>query len=261
MKWILRFIIGLYLISGLAIYFAQSKLILWPDPIPEHFDYGVGEEIDIEVADNISINNVLIKSGPSSKGVIMYFHGNKGNVRRAIYQLKTFQNLNYDIFITDYRGYGKSEGSLSSDKALLSDANTVYQYIKGKYSEDKIYLLGYSLGTGIASYVASLNNPKHLFLVAPFTSITDIKDKYLWFYPDFLLRFQLPVKRFLNSVKCPVSIVHGTQDDVVDYQYSQELKELFPTKVELITSKGQSHRGIIFDPLLSKEIRRVLSRN
>jgi len=253
-------LIGLYLIVGFAIYIMQDRLILSPDKIPENLDYGLGDEVEINVDEDISINNIWIKNGTSSKGVFLYFHGNKGNIIRALYQLRAIQNPDYDYFITDYRGYGKSDGTTKSDETLLNDADAVYQFLKSKYAEDKIYVLGYSLGTGMASYVASLNNPKYLFLVAPFTSLTSIKNKYLWFYPDFLLKFKLPVKKYLESVKCNVSIIHGTQDNIIDYQNSENLKELFPSKVNLISSQGQSHRGIIFDPLVTQEVRRVLNK-
>ena len=203
------------------------------------------------------MNCLYIKSKTPSKGVVLYFHGNKGNIFRATYQSRMVQNLGYDVFIPDYRGYGKTEGKVWSDNDLLPDANQAYRFLMTMYDEKDIYLMGYSLGTGMASYVASLHRPAHLFLIAPFTSLVDIKNQYAWFLPDFLMRIRLPVIDFMNNVTCPVSIVHGTDDTVVDYKYSKILKSKFP-KVNLITSEGQSHRRIIFDPLLKENVQLVL---
>lgn len=259
LKWFLGILIFLYLLLCIVLYVIQGRLILWSDKTAENHKYRVGQEVKIKGEDDIEIYNLWIQSQVASKGVILYFHGNKGNINRALYQIRTFLFQDYDIFITDYRGYGKSQSTLHSDKEMYADAQVVYDYLKKQFKESEIHILGYSLGTGVASNLASKNNPKHLFLVAPFTSLTAIKDKYLWFLPDFLLRFQLPNKKHLPDVQCPVSILHGTNDEIVDYEFAKELKNMYPDKINLVTSEGQGHRGIIFDPMLAKEVRRVLN--
>lgn len=181
----------------------------------------------------------------NSKKVILYFHGNTGNVRRAAYQADRFNANNYDVFIPDYRGYGKTKGVNTSNKQLLSDATKAYAFLKQHYAEKDILIIGYSLGSGMASYVAGNASPWHLILVAPFTSLVDIKDQFLWMFPDFLLKYKLSNKDHLKAVTCPVTLIHGTEDEVVHYNYSKELKAMYP-KVNLITKKGVGHRRIIF---------------
>lgn len=258
LRWIFGILIFLYLLLCIGCYFLQGKLILWADHIPQDHKYKVGEEVNLKTIDGVTLNNLWVKSKGKPKGLFIYFHGNKGNINRALYQIRVLSNTGYDILITDYRGYGKSDGTLWSDKQMFSDGQMVYDFAKQHYAENQIHILGYSLGTGVSSYLAANNKPRHLFLVAPFTSLTAIKDKYLWFLPDFLLRFQLPNKVHLATVECPVSIVHGTNDEVVDYQFSKELKSIYPDKINLVSSQGQGHRGIIFDNLLREEIMRVV---
>jgi len=257
MKLLLKLMIGLYVVVCLIAYIVQDKIILRPHKIYEEEVFTKGEEIEIPIGNDLTMNCLMIKSKTPSKGVVLYFHGNKGNIFRSIYQSRMVQNIGYDVFIPDYRGYGKTEGKIWSDKDLLPDADQAYKFLKMYYEEKDIYLMGYSLGSGMASYVASKHEPAHLFMIAPFTSLVDIKNQYAWFLPDFLMRIKLPVIDHMKTVKCPVSIVHGTQDPVVDYKYSTEIKESFPN-VKLITSKGQNHRGIIFDKLLSEELYNVL---
>ena len=258
MKW-LKVILGIYLLLCIGLFFAQEKVIFAAHHTDEAKKYRAGYEVEIPLEDQLTMNALIIpvKAGTRSKGAIMYLHGNKGNIQRGIYQTRTMRDRGLDIMIIDYRGYGKTEDKPRSDNQMLTDASKAYNYLKENYDESQIYIVGYSLGTGMASYLAKTNNPAHLFLVAPFTNLTAIKDQYLWMFPDFLMKYKLDNAEHVKNLTTPVTIVHGTDDTVVDYKYSLELKKI-NNKIDLITSKGQSHRGIIFDPLLRRALDRVL---
>lgn len=257
---LLKAIIIIYLLSCLGLFFIQDKIIFAAHPYPNSTSYSQGTEIEIPLTKSLSMNALLLPYSPGkqSKSVILYLHGNKGNIKRGIYQTRVMKNKACDILIIDYRGYGKTEGKPLNDKQMLEDAGKAYQYLKTRYSEENIYIVGYSLGTGMASYIAARNNPAHLILVAPFTSLTAIKDKFLWMFPDFLLKYKLDNKKHLRDSSCPVTILHGTEDEVVDYEFSEELKAEYP-RINLVTSRGQGHRGIIFDPLLSRALTSIIN--
>lgn len=257
-KWI-KIIGVIYLLLCVGLFIMQEKVIFAAHDYPENQKYKRGYEVEIPLEENLSMNSLIIPAiqGRKSKGAIMYLHGNKGNIRRGIYQTRTMADRGLDIMIVDYRGYGKTEGSPVNDQQMLDDVNKAYQYLKENYDENQIYIIGYSLGTGMASYLAKTNMPAHLILVAPFTSLTAIKDKYLWMFPDFLLKYQLDNGQHLKDLAIPTTILHGTDDTVVDYSFSNELTEI-NNKINLITSKGQSHRGIIFDPLLSRALDSII---
>jgi len=242
LKLFIKILVGLYIIICVGLYITQEKFIFYPHPLNDK--YTNTDEIRIEVDSEIELH-CLWQKRKNSKGVLLYFHGNKGNVSRGAYQTSRFNPKAYDVFIPDYRGYGKSDGHISSDIQLLTDANKVYSFLKEHYPENKIVIVGYSLGSGMASYVASKNNPHRLFLVAPFTSLMDIKNQYLWMIPNFVLKYKLSNKKYLKEVTAPVTIIHGTNDTVVDYVYSEELKNLYPD-LELITLNGVGHRDVIF---------------
>ena len=258
MKW-LKLLFTLYMMACLGLYLIQDSLIFDGHPYPESQSYSQGEEVEIPLTDELSMNCLLIKAkaGTRSKGVFLYLHGNKGNIRGSVYQCRKLLNRGLDIFIIDYRGYGKTEGSPVNDRQVLEDANKAYAYLKQHYEEKNIYVIGYSLGTGMASYIASQNTPAQLILVAPFTSLTDIKNSFLWMFPDFLLKYKLDNERHLANTDVPVTIIHGTEDQVVDYGFSQKLKVRYP-EIELVSVSGQSHRGIIFDPGLKTILDKVV---
>lgn len=259
MRTFLKILLVLYLLACAVLYIIQDRFIFNPEQLPESYSYRMGEEREIPLEDGISMNALFVASSQKpSKGVILYLHGNRGSIRFGIYQIRHMFDLGYDILIPDYRSYGKTEGSIDSEKQLYADVQKAYDYLKDRYSEKDIILVGYSLGTGMASYLASRNRPSRLVLVAPFTSITDIKNKYLWFFPDFLLRFKLPVEKFMHTIECPVTLVHGTRDRIVDYSYSETLKERYQDKVELVTARDESHRGIIFSYELATTLQRLL---
>ncbi len=249
----------LYVLCSIALYSIQERVIFAAHPYDNSVKYKTGIEHEIPLTAGLDMNAVLLTDTPGKKGdkVILYFHGNKGNNRRGIYQSRVMRDKGCDVFIVDYRGYGKTEGKPINDAQMLSDADKAYKYVSTMYEEENIYLLGYSLGSGMASYVASQNSPAHLFLVAPFLSLTAIKDQWLWMFPNFLLKYRLDNRKHLQNVKCGVTIVHGTDDNVIPYNHSKSLKSNYPN-VELITLENQNHRGVIFDSQLRRAINRVV---
>lgn len=259
MRLFIKIIASLYLIACIALYVVQDRFIFNPEKLPEDYSFRMGQELEIPLDDIYSMNALYVDSGlDKPKGVILYLHGNRGSIRFGVYQIRHMRDMGYDIMIPDYRSYGKTEGSIQSEEQLYQDVQKAYNHLKTRFSEDQIILVGYSLGSGMASYLASHNKPKSLVLVAPFTSITDIKNKYLWFFPDFLLKYKFPVKDFMSKIECPVTIVHGTRDNIVDYRFSEEMKKKFGDKITLIRAERESHRGIIFSSELSMALERLL---
>ncbi len=260
MKWIKNIAITLgilYVLMCGILYFFQERVVFNPYKLPEHHSFGVGEEVEIPLEKDLTMNCLMIKE-PNTKGVVLYLHGNRGNIGFGIYQSRYMKGRGYDIFIPDYRGYGKTESYPSSQVQVLHDVKIMYEYLKRTYEEKNIIIIGYSLGTSMASYLASQYNPKELVLVAPFTSLTDIKNQYLWFTPDFLMKYPLQSEEFLKEVRCPITLVHGTNDRVVAYKYSTELVKIHPERTELITIKGENHRGILFDLAFKNALDNIL---
>lgn len=232
-------------------------MIFLPDKLPLGYEFRFGEEVYVEVEDGVRLH-CLWEKNHNSKGVLLYFHGNKGSNARCQRQAETMMGLGYDIFMPDYRGYGKSGGSIYSQDQLLNDAQKVYDYVKSQYPEDKIVLVGYSLGTGIASYIASKNNPQQVFLNSPYISFTDLKDRRIPFIPDFLVKYPLDNFQFLQSVDEKVTIFHGTQDELIPYDSSQKLHGIDASRISLIPLENSGHRRAIFHSTFSDGVARLV---
>ena len=146
----------------------------------------------------------------------------------------------------DYRTYGKSTGKLS-EEAFYHDAQLFYDYLLKHYHETEITLYGRSLGTGIATYLASKNNPKRLILESPYYSMVDVGESRFPFLPvKPLLKYKFPTFQFIQNVSCPITMVHGTDDDIVPYNSAKKLFEVAPkTQTKFINVEGGNHNNLI----------------
>lgn len=251
----------LYIILCGLLFIFQEKLIFFPKKLDKFYKFNFDqrlEEINIKTTDGTSLNGLLFKAD-SSKGLVFYLHGNAGSLSSWGKVAKTYTALNYDVFILDYRGYGKSEGSIDGQNQLFQDLQTVYEELKKKYSEDKIIVLGYSIGTGLASELASTNKPKLLILQAPYYSLTDMMRHTYPIIPTFILKYRFETNEYMKNCKMPIVIFHGNQDEEIYYGSSLKLKEQFKKQDTLITLNGQGHNGMTNNAEYKTAIRQILN--
>jgi len=260
MKWlskILKALIVLYLIMCIGLFFAQEKLLFLPHKLDSNHKFRKGIEMKIQVDDAVELSCLRIESKPA-KGAILYLHGNKGNIRRCISQSGNFQNLNYDVYIPDYRGFGKSGGKLYSEKQMNNDAELVLKELLKKFKPEQIIVIGYSMGTGMASYLATKYRFKGLLMIAPFKSLVAMKNKYFPIAPPLIMKYKFRTDKNLENIDCPVLIFHGTNDELIPISDSEELKEDFPDKIKFFKLEGDTHRGCIFDNKIRTELQRFI---
>ena len=155
LKGVLKAIFILYGLLCIGLWFVQDKLLFNPSKLPENYVFSKKNEVEIEVDKGIFLNALWIRE-ENPKGVILYLHGNRGSNKRCQHQARNMANNGYDILMVDYRGYGKSDGEIYSQEQVYADVQKVYDYLKESYREDQIILAGYSLGSGMASYLACL---------------------------------------------------------------------------------------------------------
>ena len=257
---IFLFILVVYILICGLIYVLQEKLIFFPEKLRKNYQfefYGAFEEINISMTDGILLNGVLFRAD-SSKGLIFYLHGNAGSLRGWGEIAELYTSLNYDLFMPDYRGYGKSEGRIRSEDQFFDDMQIAYDHMKQFYSEDKIIILGYSIGTGSAVKLASTNHPRLLILQAPFYSLIDLKNRYFPIIPGFLLKYKFETHKFIQHCKMPIVIFHGDKDEIIYYGSSLKLKELIKDNDKLITLHGQYHNGMSVNIQYLQELKNIL---
>ena len=261
-KILLIIIAAVYIAICVLLYLFQEKIIFHPEKVDKNYKFEYNqhfEELFIKTKDNISLNGLLFKTDSSPKGLIFYLHGNGGTLTTWGRVAKTYTDLNYDVFILDYRSYGKSEGTISSQDQMFSDIQTVYDNLKTRYAESKIIVLGYSIGTGLAAKLASTNHPKQLILQAPYYSLSDLMRHDFPVIPTFLLKYKFETDKYIKDCKMPVTIFHGNDDKVIYYESSLKLKELFKPTDKLIILDGQGHNGMTDNLEYKAELKKLLA--
>lgn len=233
---------------GSALYLLQEKMLFRPTVLAQDHVYVFNhefEELFLNTDEQAVINAIHFKV-ERPVGVILYFHGNAGDLQRWGEITEYFVEMDYDVVVMDYRTYGKSKGPLS-EKALYNDGQMLYNYVLQQYNETDILLYGRSLGSGIASKLAATNQPKQLILESPYYSIADVaKHRFPMFPVAKLLSYELPNYKHIENVQCPVTVFHGTDDYVIPYKSGEKLvSESSKDNLKLITIQGGGHNDLI----------------
>lgn len=245
---IILLVLFLYLVSLVFVYFKQERFFFNPKHLDKNYQFefdNLFKEVNIEVAKNVKLNAILF-TAKASKGVVLYFHGNAGAIHDWGKRAPLFLDNNYDVLFVDYRNYGKSNGKYRNSTQLLNDAQQVYNYTKKLYPENKIVVLGFSLGSGLASYVASQNNPKMLLLNAPYYSWkTLIAEEIAPPIPKFLVKYDIPSYKFVAKTTCPIHITYGTRDFLIKPETNAlKLQQINPRNITLHPITDAGHNGL-----------------
>ena len=160
----------------------------------------------------------------------------------------------------DYPGFGKSSGKFS-EKILYDWSRQLYKFARSTYASDSIIIYGKSMGTGLASYLASREKCRRLILETPYYDMPSVISHYLPIYPvGSMLHYKLPNYEYLQFVDEPVSIFHGTEDGVITYRNAKRLKSYLKTTDEFVTITGGKHNNLYSFPLVTHKLDSLLQR-
>lgn len=257
-RFIIILFLGYVLICGL-LYFYQESLLFFPEKLEQQFQFEFKHDFiekDIITSTGNAINTLLFKQ-EDSKGVIFYLHGNGGSLRSVGNVSEQFLPLGYDVFMLDYAGYGKSSNEITNQEEWFEDVQFIYNDLKKSYSEDQIVVIGYSIGTGVASFIASQNNPSHLILHAPYYSMTDMMQRNYSVIPTFILRYELATNDYLKDCNMPVHIFHGEDDQVIPVESSVMLSKEF--NIPFTKLENQGHNNMAGNPLALEQLNKILN--
>ena len=243
---IILVIVGIYALICLLVYLLQDLFFFRPEILPKHFQYKYPfpfDELNFDMEDGGRINGIHFKV-PNAKGVVYYFKGNSRSIKGWGKFARDFVGKGYDFFMVDYRGFGKSRGS-RTETSLFNDGQHVYKWLKEQYEEEHIVIYGRSLGSGIATRIASWNAPKMLILDSPYFSFLKQIKRFAFLLPiKWILRYPIRTDQFIKTVNCPIFFIHGNKDRLIPHQHSVMLQELRPESSELFTIPGGGHNNL-----------------
>lgn len=258
--YLFYFIFGLYIIVCILLYLLQEKIVFFPEKLPNDFEFrfaGDFEEKFFQVDDETTIHALHFFS-ENPEGVIIYFHGNAGSLRDWGHVADDFVKMNYDVLISDFRGYGKSTGGMS-ENSFYEDAQLLFDFLLAKYKAEEIIIYGRSLGTGVAVDLASKNKAKQLILETPFTSFVNLaKDRFKIFPVSLLLKYRFDSASKIKSVDYPIHIFHGTNDEVIPYAEATFLNRIIDRPDVLTTIPNGYHNNLPEYPMYWTKIKALL---
>lgn len=260
-RWITILVI-LYVAIGAAFYFLHERFLFRPETLQaDHRFNFTAPYKEINLAFNAEKNmSIVCFTVPDSvrKGVVLYFHGNKRNVERYAPFASHFTRNNYEVWMMDYPGFGKSTGKRTED-IMYDDAIQLYKMANAQFSRDSIIIYGKSLGTGVAAHLASIRDCKRLILETPYYSLDDVLRRYAFIYPvSWINKYHFPSYRYFPHIAAPVSIFHGTGDATIPYSHSKKLVKLAKAGAELITIENGGHNTLPDFPLFHRKLDSLL---
>jgi fermentation-respiration switch protein FrsA (DUF1100 family) len=220
-------------LTGIAIliWWLQPRLIFYPHaalawtPSDWGLDY---EDVQLDTADGAMLHGWLIPAArprPDLPRVLLFFHGNAGNVSHRGDSIAIFNELGLNVLIIDYRGFGRSDGS-PSERGLYRDADAAWRWLTQERGvpQNEIVLFGRSLGGAVATHLAARTGPAGLIVESSFDHLAGLAQTH---YPLLSrvvpLRYQFPAAEKIASVRCPVLVLHSPEDRIVPIQLGRRL--------------------------------------
>ena len=252
-------VVGYYYMMQEALIFRCKRL----DPNHEYTFNTSFEEVNLPVGKGDTINGVHFFH-PNPKGVVFYLHGQGRDMLHWGERAERLVSYGYDVFVIDYRGWGKSTNNVSESN-LMEDSMVGYNYLKERYNEKEIIVHGVSLGTAMATNVCAKNNPKLCILVSPYYNMLETAHFNKPFLPiwvlKIILKYHLRTDTWISKCKCPLHIFHGTKDRLIPYSQSELIvKKLKTSKVKynFHSLDGWGHNYIYQNEIYMKEVAALL---
>lgn len=219
------------------IYFPAKRIVSNPGYV--NLPY---EDVYLETEDGEKIHGWLLLN--DSKEVLLYCHGNGGNISHRLEPLSFFHSMGLSVLIFDYRGYGNSSG-FATEKGTYLDAEAAYGFLLERgFKAENIVLYGKSLGANIAAHIAANRKVGGLIMESAFTSVMDMAESIYGFRPPGkFLNFEYNALKIIESIKIPKLIIHSVEDEIVPFEHGEKLYRTASPPVNFLQIKGGHNAG------------------
>ncbi len=239
------------------IYGYQESLIFRPDPLPAAYRFALTDVHEVSIDVGGATLSALHLQLPAPQGVVFFLHGNNGNLSTWFTNPDFYRAANYDLFMLDYRGYGKSSGRIASEAQLRADVLAAWQTVAPQYAGKRKVIYGRSLGTALAAGLAAQVQPDLTILVSPYCSMGQLMHAHYPLVPVALLRYPLATCADAVEVRGPVLLVHGEQDSLIPIENSEQLLSIAP-QARLLRVPGAAHADVHQFKAYTDELLRTL---
>ncbi len=250
-----------------AMYVAQDSLLFHPTSDAAGIEGLVsteeGEAFELD-REGVRLRGALVlaDSGAAAKApALLYFGGNGESVAGKAGALAWLRELGTHLLLLPYRGYDGSEGQPAAE-AMRADALAAYDHLAADPRVDagRIYAMGYSMGTGVATYLAHERELAGIVLVSPYRRLGELaEESYPWLPVGLLLAHDFDSIGLAPTVEEKLLLVHGDADTLIPVDHGLALREAWGGKTELLRLEGMGHGGVSTDPRTMAALRRFLA--
>ncbi len=239
---------------GLLLWTMQDRMVFLPSmpgraltatPADVGFPF---EDVELVTDDSLLLHGWYVPA-PERRGTVLFFHGNAGNISHRLESIAVFRDLGLDIFIIDYRGYGRSEGE-PSEPGMYLDAEAAWRHLveERRVPAHEVVIFGRSLGAAAAAWLGTRIEPGALIVESSMTSARDMARRvYPWFPSSLILRLRFPVAEFVASAPCPVLVIHARQDEIIPFDMGEALHAAAPEPKAFLAITGDHNSAFLID--------------
>jgi len=223
-----------------SIFYPMKAIEATPKDI--NLDY---EDIYFKTQDGLKLNGWLIKN-PKAKAIILFFHGNAGNISHRLEKILIFNQLGLNVFVIDYRGYGRSQGR-PSELGIYKDAQAAFDFLVSRKDINKNNLISYgeSIGGAVAIDLATKRNVACLIVDSSFTSASQMGKKFYPFIPSFLFWTKFDSISKVKNINTAKIFIHSINDEIVPFEFGKRLYEAASQPKEFLKIIGGHDSGFI----------------
>ena len=228
------------LLAGCTHLFFQPSKNIFADPSAGGLKY---EAIKFSSGDGTPLTGLFFPAAGAPLATVVHFHGNAQNMTAHYPYSAWLAREGFNVFIFDYRGYGRSEGRVS-EEGTYRDGEAALKYLRNREEIDprRIVFFGRSLGAAVAADLATREECLALILETPFVSIREMAKAAFPFLPiGPLLRIRYDVAEKIKKAKAPILVLHGDKDEVVPFEQGKRVFETASQPKEFYAIRGAHH--------------------
>ena len=244
--------LALYGVVIALVWWGQESLLFHPDKLPAGYKFEQAADVHESWVDVPGARlNALHLQLPKPEGVVFFLHGNAGSLETWFINADFYRRANLDLYMIDFRGYGKSSGRIESEAQLQADVRAAWAQVAPQYAGQRRVIYGRSLGTALAAQLAAEVQPELTVLVSPYASMAALAQKYYPWLPSAVMRYPLRTDEALAKVKGPVLLAHGGNDTLIAPSNSLALQQVAPQAQLLLVAQAGHGDLQLFDAYLN----------
>ena len=246
-----------YLFCVFFMYLRQELFLFFP-PAVRHEGHGLDNVVDYHLEQRTAtLRGWLVNPHLVREKLLIYYGGNAEDI---FLNIDEFRDINVASLFVTYRGYGPSDGA-PGEKEIFADSLAVIDDVVSRYSPNEIFLVGRSLGSGVACYAATQKEVQGAILITPYDSIENIaRSSYPWLPVSLLLKHRFDSIHYLGRISCPLLVIYGGQDQVVVPERTTNLIDHIKGKKEIVFIDRADHGTIDMFPEYWEAILRFINQ-